>query len=42
LRRLMNLLGMELARLAPLDHLRRIPERQRPIEAASIGLCGEI
>jgi hypothetical protein len=25
--RLMNLLGMELARLAPLDHLRRIPER---------------
>jgi hypothetical protein len=27
LRRLMNLLGMELACLAPLDHLRHVPER---------------
>jgi hypothetical protein len=27
LRRLVDLLGMELARLAPLDHFRRIPER---------------
>jgi hypothetical protein len=41
LRWLMNLLGMELACLTPLDHLRRIPECGRPLEAASICLCGE-
>jgi hypothetical protein len=41
LRRLMNLFGMELARLAPLDHLRRIPECGRPVEATSICLHGE-
>jgi hypothetical protein len=40
LRRLMNLLGVELARLAPLDHLRRISERQRLVEAASVCLHG--
>jgi hypothetical protein len=32
----MNLLGVELARLAPLDHLSRVRERRRPIEAAVI------
>jgi hypothetical protein len=38
---LMNLLGMELACLAPLDHLSRVPERRRPVKATSVRLCGE-
>jgi hypothetical protein len=38
LRRLMYLLSVELACLAPLDHLRCISERRRPVEAAPICL----
>jgi hypothetical protein len=38
---LMYLLGVELARLAPLDHLCSIPEHRRPVEAATICLRGE-
>jgi hypothetical protein len=41
LRWLMYLLGMELARLAPLDHLCSIPECRRPVEAAAICLRDE-
>jgi hypothetical protein len=37
----MNLLGMELACLAPLDHLCRIPERRRLVEANVVRLRGE-
>jgi hypothetical protein len=37
----MNLLGMELARLAPLDHLSRVQECQRLVEAAAICFPGE-
>jgi hypothetical protein len=35
LRRLMDLLGVELAHLATLDHFRCVPERRRPVEAAA-------
>jgi hypothetical protein len=41
LRWLMNLLGVELARLSPLDHLSRIRERRRPVEAAAICFPGK-
>jgi hypothetical protein len=36
LRWLMYLLGVELARLAPLDHFCYIPEHRRPVETAVI------
>jgi hypothetical protein len=41
LRWLMNLFGMELARLAPLEHLSGIRERRRLVEAAAIHFPGE-
>jgi hypothetical protein len=41
LRQLMNLLGMELACLTPLDHLSHVPERRQPVEAALVHLRGE-
>jgi hypothetical protein len=41
LRRLMNLLGVELACLAPLDHVGHVPECRTPVEAAAMRLPGE-
>jgi hypothetical protein len=41
LRRLMDLLGMDFARLTPLDHLSSIRERRRPVEATAICFPGE-
>jgi hypothetical protein len=41
LHRLMNLLGMKLACLAPLDHLSSIREHRRPVEATAICFPGE-
>jgi hypothetical protein len=37
----MNLLGMELACLTPLDHLSHVRERRRPVEAVAICFPGE-
>jgi hypothetical protein len=37
----MDLLGMELARLASFDHLSSVQERRRPVETTEIRFPGE-
>jgi hypothetical protein len=39
--RLMNLLGMELVRLTPLDHLGSVYERRGPVETSAVCFSGK-
>jgi hypothetical protein len=42
LRWLMHLLGVELARLAPLDHFCCIPERRSPVETLRYAFAARV